>query len=86
MRGDSRDVGGAGTGLAHSGLDFSKWVSEGKGLRLGELILQREVLRLAGTPRTAQRRDEIKRRGRRTLVQHHNYLKSNALPTSIHGV
>ena len=45
-------------------------MAERKRLRLGQAILQREILRLGAAPRTAQRRNEIERRGRGPLVQH----------------
>ena len=65
--GDLRRIG---AGLAHLRLDLLGRVAERKRLRLGEAILQGEILCFRAAPRAAQRRNEIERRRWRPLVQH----------------
>src|SRR5271170_405052 len=70
MRNEPGDLRRAGARLAHVRLDLLSGMPESEGLRLGETVLQGQILRIGTTPRAAQGRDEIQRRGRRALMQH----------------
>src|SRR6266403_762218 len=67
---DPRDIRRIGAGLSAVRLDFLQRIAESERLRLGETILQCEVLTLGAAPGTAQRRDEIQRLGQGPLMQH----------------
>src|ERR1700674_5401516 len=70
VNGDALDLPRAHSRLAHVRLNLGQWISIGKGLRLREAVLQRQVLAFGAAPRTAKGCYEIERLGQGPLMQH----------------